>query len=212
MVFENISCPSWRSNRVYPVLRRFRREDPENNEPTEETYSNPGMDAFLKNIPEDCMVGKFDIEKIDCKKYRKNIHHDKRGLFMTMITNYKSSLFGVTLKATIVWIVIMLIGELMVGIANKYSDPEDDSYFFSRIVNRIKKNKKEFRSFEDNMKKALTILLGFFVTQNIRRWWNQTSRIPYLTDLAIACNAIFQHGMKTMSFGLWSFYLWASLS
>ena len=66
----------------------------------------------------------------------------------------------------------------------------------TEFVQKIKKNKEEFRSFEDNMKKALTILLGFFVTQNIRRWWSQTSRIPCLIDLAIACTAIFQHGMN----------------
>ena len=88
----------------------------------------------------------------------------------------------------------MLCGELASGIANKYG--KDENGFDSDFVSRIKANKKEFRTFEDNMKKALTILLGFFVSQNIRRWWQQTSRIPYLTDLAIACNAIFQPGMN----------------
>jgi len=102
--------------------------------------------------------------------------------------------FGVTFKATVVWLIVMLIGELVAGITNKYGKDADG--MDSEFVQKIKKNKEEFRTFEDNMKKALTILLGFFVTQNIRRWWHQTSRIPYLTDLAIACNAIFQHGPR----------------
>jgi len=55
-------------------------------------------------------------------------------------------------------------------------------------------NVKKLTSVEQNMKRVLTFLLGFFVTQSIRRWWNQTSKIPHLTDLAVVCNAIFQPG------------------
>ena len=34
-----------------------------------------------------------------------------------MLTHYKSSLFGVTFKATVVWLIVMLIGELVAGIS-----------------------------------------------------------------------------------------------
>ena len=34
-----------------------------------------------------------------------------------MLTHYKSSVFGVTVKATVVWLIVMLIGELVAGIS-----------------------------------------------------------------------------------------------
>ena len=60
-------------------------------------------------------------------------------------------------------------------------------------------NVKKLTLVEENMKRVLTFLLGFFVTQSIRRWWNQTSKIPHLTDLAVVCNAIFQPGNTTIT-------------
>ena len=60
-------------------------------------------------------------------------------------------------------------------------------------------NVKKLTEVEQNMKRVLTFLLGFFVTQSIRRWWNQTSKIPHLTDLAVVCNAIFQPGNTTIT-------------
>ena len=58
----------------------------------------------------------------------------------------------------------------------------------------IAANVKNFRTFEDNTKKVLTVLLGFFVATIVKRWWDQTSKIPRLEKLAISLNAIMQEG------------------
>ena len=77
------------------------------------------------------------------------------------------------------------------------------------FVRKLKneENVEEFRSFHQNMKRVLTFLLGFFVTQTIRRWWNQTSKIPHLTDLAVICNAIFQPGTLVLTYECFTFKL-----
>ena len=58
----------------------------------------------------------------------------------------------------------------------------------------IAANVKNFRTFEDNTKKVLTVILGFFVATIVKRWWDQTSKIPRLEKLAISLNAIMQEG------------------
>ena len=58
----------------------------------------------------------------------------------------------------------------------------------------IAANVENFRTFEDNTKSVIKILLGFFVATIIKRWWDQTSKIPRLEKLAISLNAIMQEG------------------
>ena len=60
-------------------------------------------------------------------------------------------------------------------------------------------NVENFRTFEGNTKKVLTVLLGFFVATIVKRWWDQTSKIPRLEKLAISLNAIMQEG-KTLTY------------
>jgi len=123
-----------------------------------------------------------------------------------MIRHFKSSVFGVTWVATLIWFIVFLIGE---GIAVKTKRCKDDqstqfknaSTIFNldcEFVNRLtnEENTTEFKNFEANMKKVLTFFLGFFVTTSIKRWWYQTSKIPRLTDLAVISAAIFQPGDK----------------
>ena len=66
--------------------------------------------------------------------------------------------------------------------------------FSCDMLEKFKGNKDQFKKFEGNMRVVLTLFLGFFVATTIKRWWNQTSKIPRLTDLAVICNAVFLPG------------------
>ena len=59
----------------------------------------------------------------------------------------------------------------------------------------IATNVANFRDFEKSTRKVLTILLGFFVATIVKRWWDQTSKIPRLDKLAMALNVIMQEGI-----------------
>ena len=58
----------------------------------------------------------------------------------------------------------------------------------------IAANVENFRTFEGNTRKVISVLLGFFVATIVKRWWDQTAKIPRLDKLAISLNAIMQEG------------------
>jgi len=60
----------------------------------------------------------------------------------------------------------------------------------------IASNVENFRTFEGNTRKVISVLLGFFVATIVKRWWDQTSKIPRLDKLAISLNAIMQEEGK----------------
>ena len=62
-----------------------------------------------------------------------------------------------------------------------------------------KVNIEQFRTMEENTKSVLCILVGFYVSIQIGRWWSQTSRMPKLNKLAIELNAIMQIGKLVKS-------------
>ena len=55
-------------------------------------------------------------------------------------------------------------------------------------------NVEQFRTMEENTKSVLCILVGFYVSIQIGRWWSQTSKMPKLNKLAMELNAIMQIG------------------
>jgi hypothetical protein len=57
-----------------------------------------------------------------------------------------------------------------------------------------KVNVEQFRTMEENTKSVLCILVGFYVSIQIGRWWSQTSKMPKLNKLAMELNAIMQIG------------------
>ena len=57
-------------------------------------------------------------------------------------------------------------------------------------------NIKQFGTMEENIREVLGILIGFYVSMQIGRWWSQTSAIPKLGKLAMELNAIMQIGSK----------------
>ena len=60
----------------------------------------------------------------------------------------------------------------------------------------IAANVANFRTFEGNTRKVISVLLGFFVATIVKRWWDQTAKIPRLDKLAISLNAIMQEGKR----------------
>ena len=60
----------------------------------------------------------------------------------------------------------------------------------------IAANVENFRTFEGNTRKVISVLLGFFVATIVKRWWDQTAKIPRLDKLAISLNAIMQEGKR----------------
>ena len=58
----------------------------------------------------------------------------------------------------------------------------------------IAANVENFRTFEGNTRKVISVLLGFFVATIVKRWWDQTAKIPRLEKLAISLNSIMQEG------------------
>ena len=71
--------------------------------------------------------------------------------------------------------------------ANDFESKQDCGDF-------IAANVENFRTFEGNTRKVISVLLGFFVATIIKRWWDQTSKIPRLEKLAISLNAMLQEG------------------
>ena len=55
-------------------------------------------------------------------------------------------------------------------------------------------NIKQFRTMEENTKAVLGILIGFYVSMTIARWWSQTATMPKLGKVAMELNAIMQIG------------------
>merc|ERR1719464_471618 len=60
----------------------------------------------------------------------------------------------------------------------------------------IASNVENFRTFDESTRKVFTIVLGFFVATTVKRWWDQTLKIPRLDKLAISLNAIMQEEGK----------------
>jgi hypothetical protein len=60
----------------------------------------------------------------------------------------------------------------------------------------IAANVENFRTFEGNTRKVISVLLAFFVATIVKRWWDQTAKIPRLDKLAISLNAIMQEEGK----------------
>ena len=55
------------------------------------------------------------------------------------------------------------------------------------------------RSYERTTIKTLALLLGFYASTMMKRWWDQTSKLPKLKDVAMVLNAIFQPGISDFS-------------
>jgi len=186
-----MSCPNWCS------------DDPESVPP--EKYRMSYADPLIQKIPADCMVGKWEVENID-HRLQENLHHENQNNFWRMVRHFKSSVFGLTWRATVIWMAVFLIGE---GISLKVKDctnstlteienRNNESWVPCTMLLQMKgaKGTKEFTNFGKNMKIVLYFFLGFYVKTVMTRWWTQTSKIPRLTDLALVCTAIFQPGEK----------------
>ena len=58
----------------------------------------------------------------------------------------------------------------------------------------FKKTAEKIRDHERTIIKILALLLGFYASTLMRRWWGQVSKLPRLNDVAMVMNAIFQPG------------------
>ena len=63
----------------------------------------------------------------------------------------------------------------------------------------FKKTAENIREHERTIIKILALLLGFYASTLMRRWWGQVSKLPRLNDVAMVMNAIFQPGIKVLS-------------
>jgi len=154
---------------------------------------------LLAFIPETKLVGSFDAEKVETPE--DNIHHkDLRPWHIRTLAWIRYSLFGVTIKAFVVWLIFYSINATLNGLearnllggkdcqAIKTGPPEPPINFTVANCEEEKKvmkdwietNKKQFQTFEKNTKTALTFLVGAFVKLMVARWWAQTSKIPKL--------------------------------
>jgi hypothetical protein len=60
----------------------------------------------------------------------------------------------------------------------------------------LKKTSEKIRDHERTIIKILALLLGFYASTLMRRWWGQVSKLPRLNDVAMVMNAIFQPGIN----------------
>ena len=58
----------------------------------------------------------------------------------------------------------------------------------------FKEKAANIREHERTIIKILALLLGFYASTLMRRWWGQVSKLPRLNDVAMVMNAIFQPG------------------
>ena len=61
----------------------------------------------------------------------------------------------------------------------------------------FKEKAAKIRDHERTIIKILALLLGFYASTLMRRWWGQVSKLPRLNDVAMVMNAIFQPGKGT---------------
>ena len=61
----------------------------------------------------------------------------------------------------------------------------------------FKEKAAKIRDHERTIIKILALLLGFYASTLMRRWWGQVSKLPRLNDVAMVMNAIFQPGINT---------------
>ena len=69
----------------------------------------------------------------------------------------------------------------------------------------FKKTAEKIRDHERTIIKILALLLGFYASTLMRRWWGQVSKLPRLNDVAMVMNAIFQPGINYAK--LWYYVL-----
>ena len=79
-------------------------------------------------------------------------------------------------------------------------------FFFTQVMcvefftkEGFKKTAEKIRDHERTIIKILALLLGFYASTLMRRWWGQVSKLPRLNDVAMVMNAIFQPGIKVLS-------------
>ena len=70
----------------------------------------------------------------------------------------------------------------------------------------FKEKAAKIRDHERTIIKILALLLGFYASTLMRRWWGQVSKLPRLNDVAMVMNAIFQPG-KCNHAKLWYYWL-----
>jgi len=160
---------------------------------------------LLAFIPETNLVGSFDADMVETPE--DNIHHkDDRSWHIRTLAWIRYSLFGVTIKAFVVWLIFYSINATFNGLENKIgggdcktkiqlanatlwqtlSPAEQDTWVENcdkekKVMKEwIETNKEQFQTFEKNTKTALTFLVGAFVKLMVARWWAQTSKIPKL--------------------------------
>ena len=64
----------------------------------------------------------------------------------------------------------------------------------------FKETAAKIRDHERTIIKILALLLGFYASTLMRRWWGQVSKLPRLNDVAMVMNAIFQPGINVSLF------------
>ena len=69
----------------------------------------------------------------------------------------------------------------------------------------FKKTAEKICDHERTIIKILALLLGFYASTLMRRWWGQVSKLPRLNDVAMVMNAIFQPGIDYAK--LWYYWL-----
>jgi len=76
-------------------------------------------------------------------------------------------------------------------------------FFFTQVMcvefftkEGFKKTAEKIRDHERTIIKILALLLGFYASTLMRRWWGQVSKLPRLNDVAMVMNAIFQPGIN----------------
>jgi hypothetical protein len=55
---------------------------------------------------------------------------------------------------------------------------------------------KKWKDYHNNLVKILGLLLGFYVSTMMGRWWKQITNLPRIEDLAMALNGLIQPGIK----------------
>jgi len=160
---------------------------------------------LLAFIPETNLVGSFDADMVETPE--DNIHHkDLRPWHIRTFAWIRYSLFGVTIKAFVVWLIFYCIN-VSFNLIEHYAFSKGNTCETNQTAteckesrtlkkNWIEENKKQFQTFEENTKTALTFLVGAFVKLMVARWWAQTSKIPKLNRLAIRMNALMREGDK----------------
>jgi len=143
-------------------------------------------------------VARYDTDMVLRAEESEKLHVGEMSLFKSIFlpSTFKYTIIGITYKVLIPFIVAYYC--LQVPYQLKVFDYCDEKSEKSKeCKERFPNLVKEFKGFEKTMVKLLVFILGFYVSQMIKRYWDQVKLLPAIEPVCNALAAFIQRDFKS---------------